>query len=72
MGFVSNLVGMGVCLDLHRLDVQPFWLDEAISESIGLSSGSAFVKTVVCLAFSQALCSLPSLLDILGSSPSRV
>jgi mannosyltransferase len=46
---LAIVVGMGVCLDLHRLDVQPFWLDEAISESIGLSSGSAFVK----LAFAR-------------------
>jgi hypothetical protein len=38
-----------VYLDLHRLDAKPFWLDEAISESIGVSSGSAFVK----LAFAR-------------------
>lgn len=43
------MVGIGVFLDLHSLDAKPFWLDEAISESIGLSSGSAFVK----LAFAR-------------------
>jgi uncharacterized membrane protein len=43
------VIGIGVYLDLHRLDAQPFWLDEAISESIGLSSGSAFVR----LAFAR-------------------
>lgn len=43
------VVGIGVYLDLHNLDSQPFWLDEAISESVGLSSGSAFVK----LAFAR-------------------
>ena len=43
------VIGIGVYLDLHRLDAQPFWLDEAISESIGLSSGWAVVK----LAFAR-------------------
>jgi mannosyltransferase len=43
------VIGIGVYLDLHHLDAQPFWLDEAISESVGLSSGSAFVK----LAFAR-------------------
>ena len=46
---LAMVIGIGVYLDLHRLDAQPFWLDEAISESIGLSSGSAFVR----LAFAR-------------------
>ena len=46
---LAIVVGTGVYLDLNRLDAQPFRLDEAISESIGLSSGWAFVK----LAFAR-------------------
>jgi hypothetical protein len=46
---LAIVVGIGVYLDLHRLDAKPFWLDEAISESIGVSSGWAFVK----LAFAR-------------------
>jgi hypothetical protein len=46
---LAIVVGIGVYLDLHKLDAKPFWLDEAISESIGVSSGSAFVR----LAFAR-------------------
>ena len=46
---LSIVVGIGAFLYLHDLDAQPFWLDEAITESVALSRGWAFVK----LAFAR-------------------
>jgi mannosyltransferase len=47
--WLAIVIGIGAFLDLHDLDAQPFWLDEAISETVALSSGWAFVR----LAFAR-------------------